>query len=234
MQIPGHWPKLELRKQARQINMRISVNMMRIRVSGPLYVRENELIQFALEHAEWINKTLNRIAKKSQPELPEEASKPFLFLGGKWIPFEIITHASNSVLWDKQKEQIIAKIPFNPNETPLAELKTSLYQYFARTIIPREFREFAQRNGLSYERVFIRSQKTKWGTCSSKKNLSFNYRLIKCPVEIRYYLYAHEAAHLFHLNHSKSFWNKVLEFDSEYREHEAWLKKNESFLFLAD
>lgn len=234
IKLPEHWPTLDIQKRINQKNMRISIKPDKIRLSGPAFASNSELLKFLAEHSDWVNKTLQKISLKTQIELPMEATNNFLFLGGKWIPFEVQTHASNNVKWDKEKGVIIAKIPINPEKTELASIKTTLYKYYAQTIIPREFQEFAIKQQLSFKRIFIRSQKTKWGTCSSNRNLSFNYRLIKCPVEMRYYLYAHEAAHLFHLNHSKAFWNKVFEFDPEYKEHEKWFKKNSPFLFNVD
>lgn len=234
MNIPKHWPKLELRKQQRQKNMRVSVNMNRILVSGPIFVSNQELIEFAVHHAEWIEKTLRKVEKSTKIHQVKEAKEPFLYLSGHWVPFQVETSSMNVASWDHEKQKIVAKIPIDFDKTPLGVVKTALYQHFARTIIPREFQEFAKRYQLSYSRLFIRSQKTKWGTCSSNDNISFNYRLIKCPVEIRYYLYAHEASHLVHMNHSKEFWKLVSYYDPDYKEHEKWLRANENFLFNVD
>jgi predicted metal-dependent hydrolase len=234
MNIPKHWPKLELRKQQRQKNMRVSVNMNRILVSGPIFVSNQELIEFAVHHAEWIEKTLKKVEKSTKVHQVKEANEPFLYLSGNWVPFQVETSSMNFASWDHEKHKIIAKIPIDFEKTPLKVIKTALYQHFARTIIPREFQEFAKRYELHYSRLFIRSQKTKWGTCSSNDNISFNYRLIKCPVEIRYYLYAHESSHLVHMNHSKEFWKLVSYYDPDYKEHEKWLRANENFLFNVD
>lgn len=80
--------------------------------------------------------------------------------------------------------------------------------------------------GVSYNRIAIRDQKSRWGSCSSKKNLNFNWRLILAPIEILEYVVAHEVAHLKHMNHSKYFWDTVEQLDSNYKDSVIWLQKN--------
>ena len=72
--------------------------------------------------------------------------------------------------------------------------------------------------GFKYNRVSIRNQKTRWGSCSRKANLNFNYKLLHLPAEIRDYIIVHELCHLKELNHSKNFWNLVAQTVPNYRE----------------
>jgi hypothetical protein len=77
----------------------------------------------------------------------------------------------------------------------------------------------------SYNRVIVRNQKSKWGSCSSKKNLNFNYRILFLPERLAKYLIVHELCHLKELNHSKNFWNLVGLMIPDYRELEKELKR---------
>lgn len=81
-------------------------------------------------------------------------------------------------------------------------------------------------------RVTIRNQKTRWGSCSSKGNLNFNWRLMMAPAEVIDYVVVHELSHMIHLNHSKNFWNQVSVILPDYRARKDWLKKNGSRLIL--
>ncbi|MCH8495110.1 MAG: M48 family metallopeptidase [Balneolales bacterium] len=102
----------------------------------------------------------------------------------------------------------------------------------ARQQLPIEFEILSQKLGFKWERLFIRSQKTKWGTCSSKGNISLNWRLIKCPQHIREYIMIHELCHTVHLNHSKEFWDLVRAHYPEVDVAHKWLKQEGELAFL--
>ena len=75
-------------------------------------------------------------------------------------------------------------------------------------------------------RITIRNQKTRWGSCSSRKNLNFNYKLAYMPQEIMDYVVVHELAHLQHMNHSQEFWQLVEQYIPDYKERRKWLKEH--------
>lgn len=78
--------------------------------------------------------------------------------------------------------------------------------------------------GLDYNRVTIRTQKTRWGSCSTKKNINLNAKLLLFPPEIARYVCVHELCHTLEMNHSAHFWAHVESFDKDYRQHRAILK----------
>ena len=79
--------------------------------------------------------------------------------------------------------------------------------------------------GYSIGRITIRNQKTRWGSCSSKKNLNFNYKIVFLPPELQEYLVVHELCHLREMNHSKRFWDLVADAVPEYRVRRRELQK---------
>lgn len=85
---------------------------------------------------------------------------------------------------------------------------------------------FASVMGVSYERVSIRDQRTRWGSCSGKGNLNFNWKLSLVPDEILDYVVVHELAHRIEMNHSANFWREVEKILPDYREQRMWLKEN--------
>ena len=81
----------------------------------------------------------------------------------------------------------------------------------ARKLCEQKAKFWAEKMGLEYNRIAIKSMKTKWGSCSSKKNLNFNYKILFLDEKDQDYLVVHELSHLKHMNHSKEFWDLVCE-----------------------
>ncbi|WP_330999872.1 M48 metallopeptidase family protein [Archaeoglobus neptunius] len=79
--------------------------------------------------------------------------------------------------------------------------------------------------GGKYGRIFIKMQKTKWASCSSKANLSFNLASLALPEKLREYIVIHELTHLLEARHTKAFWDTVGFYYPEYEEAEEELKK---------
>ena len=95
----------------------------------------------------------------------------------------------------------------------------------AKRIFPERTAYFALRMGVDYGRITIREQKTRWGSCSSKGNLNFNWKLVLLDPELLDYVVVHELAHRREMNHSVAFW-KVVEAElPDYRERRARLKE---------
>ena len=96
----------------------------------------------------------------------------------------------------------------------------------AKDDIPPRVRRLAAVLGISYGRVTIRSQHTRWGSCSAKGNLNFNCLLMLCPEEVRDYVVIHELCHRKEMNHSAPFWALVEAACPDYRTARQWLKEN--------
>ena len=80
--------------------------------------------------------------------------------------------------------------------------------------------------GVDYGRITVRDQRTRWGSCSAKGNLNFNWRLILAPGEVLDYVVVHELAHRREMNHSKRFWSLVEMVLPDYERRRRWLKEN--------
>lgn len=96
--------------------------------------------------------------------------------------------------------------------------------------IPPKVKEYADVLGVSYGRITIRNQKSRWGSCSAKGNLNFNCLLVKAPEDIRDYVIVHELCHRVEMNHSRQFWKLVENVLPDFRERRKWLKEQGSSL----
>lgn len=102
----------------------------------------------------------------------------------------------------------------------------------AKEYFPKRTAYFNQFTGGSYSRITIRDQKTRWGSCSAKGTLSFNWRLMLAPPTVLDYVIVHELCHLTYMNHSAAFWRKVESVYPDYRTARKWLKDHGHELIL--
>lgn len=108
----------------------------------------------------------------------------------------------------------------------LSALELDELAYKACEVIPQRVEYYAPKVGVTYGRITIRNQKTRWGSCSAKGNLNFNVALMRVPLDIMDYVVVHELCHRLYLNHSRDFWNEVEKVIPDYKEKEKWLKEN--------
>ncbi len=100
----------------------------------------------------------------------------------------------------------------------------------AMEVIPGKVAYYASLLNVTYGRITIRNQKTRWASCSAKGNLSFNCLLMLTPDEIIDYIVVHELCHRLEMNHSRRFWGNVGRIIPEYKKREKWLKENGSLI----
>lgn len=92
--------------------------------------------------------------------------------------------------------------------------------------LPPRLIEFARQHGCRVSRITVRSQRTRWGSCSKRGTISLNWRLIQTPDGVRDYILLHELMHLREMNHSNKFWSHVANVCPGYQVAEQWLKAN--------
>lgn len=96
----------------------------------------------------------------------------------------------------------------------------------AKKLIPERVAYYANLSGITYNRIFIRLQKSRWGSCSIEGNLNFNCLLALMPLEILDSVVVHELCHRRHMDHSKAFYDEVLKIFPDYKRCDKWLKQN--------
>ena len=121
---------------------------------------------------------------------------------------------------EEEEQKAAAVLPALTQEE-LSELTTAAKEYF-----PPVVRRYAALMNEEYGKITIRCQKSRWGSCSTKKNLSFNCLLMLTPEEVRESVAVHELCHLKEMNHSHRFYEEVYRFCPEYDRLNRWLKEN--------
>ena len=100
----------------------------------------------------------------------------------------------------------------------------------AKRVIPDRVKYYADIMGVTFGKITIKNQKTRWGSCSSKGNLNFNCLLMLTPDKVRDYVVIHELCHLKQMNHSKMFWAEVEKVMPDYKVYRQWLSRNGNML----
>lgn len=129
-----------------------------------------------------------------------------------------------------EDENCILTLPQPDDEQAV---RAALRQALSRRALVRireKLDEYAPKIGVAFGRVAIRDQKSRWGSCSAKRNLNFNWKLIMAPPEALEYVVIHELCHLIEFNHSPRFWNLVKQQMPEYESWKKWLKAHGSEL----
>jgi len=120
---------------------------------------------------------------------------------------------------------IIKKIQEVEKTSLFSDKKYLDYKEDARAYVNDRIKFLNLKYGFEYNKIYIRNQKSRWGSCSLKGNLNFSYKLLFLPQELSDYIIVHELCHLKEMNHSKKFWNLVGESFSRYKELRKELRK---------
>ena len=112
----------------------------------------------------------------------------------------------------------------------LSEAEYRRYREQAGKVLAQKAEQYAGQMQVTFGRITVRDQKTRWGSCSAKGNLNFNWRLILAPEEVLDYVVVHELAHRKEMNHSRRFWKLVEEVLPDFAVRRSWLKQNGDML----
>ena len=130
----------------------------------------------------------------------------------------------------KHQKKMQEKLDAQPDVEQLSEDEIKKLAKLAVKIIPERVRYYAPLVGVTYGRITIRSQRSRWGSCSSKGNLNFNCLLMLTPPEVLDSVVVHELCHRKQMNHSQKFYAEVYRVFPEYDKWDRWLKENGSLL----
>lgn len=176
-----------------------------------------EAEDFVTKHHPWMIARLQARATRPGTPLEWRLGTPVWFRGEPLA----ITHAEDGPFLQLGTLRIPQP---RPDETNLRPRVEASLRALARLELPPRTRELASLHQLTVKAVHVRNQRSRWGSCSARKTISLNWRLIQLPPEISDYIILHELAHLTYLNHSERFWSEVARLCPNYEWAERWLK----------
>ncbi len=152
-----------------------------------------------------------KVTIRAPYRMPNMDIKAFIDEKSDWIERNVKRAQESSTKDDNEIEPLTEEL--------LSEIKED-----AKRDIPPRVDKYAKIMGVTYGRITIRNQKTRWGSCSAKGNLNFNCLLMLAPEDVRDYVVIHELAHRKQMNHSKKFWREVEKVIPDYKIKRKWLR----------
>ena len=207
--------KIRQSSRAKRITLRVCQVTGGLKITIPSNLKISTLRNFIKKNISWIRMNLSKLTP------PVFVTDTILLpIGGKNRQLLI-----DSALRDNYSlTEIELRLPTTKGcfksqlESVLRQIAIS---YFRKTCD-----DYADRLGVAFSKISVRDPKSRWGSCSSDKNLMFSWRLIMAPLEVSSYVAAHEVAHLIHMNHGSNFWKSVESIYPNYSNQRNWLRLN--------
>jgi predicted metal-dependent hydrolase len=217
--------KIKRLRSARRLRLRVMDNG-EVVVTCPIRAPQRSIDEFVADNRDWITEH-RTIAQTKQGALTAERDR--LFFRGVEYNFRLTVSASKKagVVAEGGKLLVTAK---SEAHAVVRELLEKWYRQQAQIHFKKRLPLLADLVNRDVKTVTIRSQRTRWGSCSSRDTISLNWRLIMAPDFVSDYVMYHELAHLTHMNHSSRFWRLVEEYCPNYQQAEKWLKEHHSLL----
>jgi len=212
---------LKRHARARRIILRLDRSGRGVQITLPLRASRRKALDFAKSHSDWIKTRIARI--------PERIA----FRAGAVIPLRGVPH---EIRHGGRLRGLVRLAPPASADTGIIEIAGEVSHLArrcrewlkgqAKKDLTAASEAYAQAMGVSFRKITIRDQTSRWGSCSTTGQLSFSWRLILAPPFVLDYVAAHEVAHLKHMNHGVRFWGLVKRHCPEVERARAWMRAN--------
>jgi predicted metal-dependent hydrolase len=199
--------------KARRLVLRLTRDRAGVIVTVPTRVSRTEALDFAKKSSRWISERL-----KAEPkDRPMQAGREILIRGETRRIVHSGSRRGTVMLAD-------TSVIVSGDEAHLGRRLTDWLKAEAKRDLIKASEFYAAAMGAKFNRLSVRDQKSRWGSCSSDGTLSYSWRLILAPSFVLDYVAAHEVAHLKHMNHGRGFWRLVLTHCPHASRAKSWLK----------
>lgn len=225
-----------LRRSSRAKRLRLQIgDDLKLTLVVPKRMPKFMINRFVSSHRGWIDKQIVKIKAKHADHPPHQYKdgEIFYYFGEK-VVLRVSPHKLKrpkvKVAGDELRVYLYKEISRDRAVPDIKKAVENFYKLKANEVVHDRLQHFNEHYGFRYNRVTLRNQKSRWGSCSKLKNLNFNWRLIMAPIEVIDYVIVHELCHLKQMNHSQKFWNLVSQTIPNHKEVRKWLRKNHYLL----
>lgn len=198
----------------------------RVVVHAPEGVSDEKIRQMVESKRQWIYEKTQHVQKYNLPQPPGKElvnGESALYLGRQY-QVEVVHNSSEEIRFEQR-----FLIPARLSDERKKVLRHWYMDRAKEKILPRA-RKFANDLGVEFANARVVDNRYRWGSCTTKDNINFNWRLIKAPMYVVDYVIIHELAHLLEANHTPRFWNIVRAQSSNVDKAKRWLRENGQIL----
>lgn len=220
---------LEIWRRPRQRNMHLTVRPDgKLRVTCNRRRSRREILAFVEESRGFIERRVRELenTRRRFPRKEWLSGETLLFLGER-RPVEVVWTWTDRIKVTPLEHAVEISAPLSCSREIRAKAVREFFRRQARLHLGERVVSLSARMDLYPKALSVRGQTTRWGSCSSRGEVSLNMKLMCAPPGVIDYVIVHELAHIRHMNHGPAFWALVAQFDPKYLEHQAWLREFE-------
>jgi len=183
----------------------------------------NQISDYLLLNSAWIIRNLNKYCPGKETQLEKPGLSPYTirYLGKSLKVMQQKTFLENPSIILKN-DRLIINVCRLEKQQSAAQLESWLKSQ-AVNLICKKTLILSRKMGIVFNQIKIKDQKSRWGSCSCRKNLNFNWRLIMAPEPVLEYVIIHELCHIIEMSHSSLFWSLVSKYCPNWKEYRDWL-----------
>lgn len=221
---------ISIKRTNRLKTVSLKVKNQEVVLSVPKFVTDSEIDNIIERKINWIRNKL-AIEKTNSFNIKRkyENGEKFLYFGSEYS-LKIKHSNSDNVYLDNNI--IFVEVKNNSKAIHIRNILNNWYIAESKKYLIKTTNYYEVLIGVSVNKLIFGKYKSKWGSCNSKKTISYDWRIIMAPLEVIHYLIIHELCHIKHLNHSNDFWKTVEKYMANYKLQKKWLKTNSSKLIL--
>ncbi|MHB8034587.1 zinc-dependent protease [Clostridium botulinum] len=208
-------------KKRKTISIKIGKEFI-IEVTAPLGTNEYTIEQILKKEEKWIIKKIKKLKEV-------ENFNGYYYLGELYyLKIKEVRSLYFKLELDSNKFMVYINsgILKEKREVIIKDNLEKFYKEKAVKVLKERTDYYSNILKVAPKNIVIKNQKTLWGSCSSKGNINYNYKIVMAPLKILDYIVVHELCHLVHMNHSKDFWQLVESIIPDFKERRNWLKEN--------
>jgi predicted metal-dependent hydrolase len=230
--LAGREIEYQLRISSRARRLRVQVGMEGVEVVQPMGIEDRERDDFLRGKERWILRHLERLDRERRNRVPQRMESDEILYRGRATRVrvrEVGKQCTNKII---MADRTITILRGNTSRTAASVTLENWLREDARREVHAQVEALAADIDKQPRKISIRGQRTCWGSCSSRGNLSFNWRLIMAPEYVLRYMVVHEMVHLDVPNHSVRYWRKVRSLCPEADRARQWLEANSDRLMI--